>query len=67
MYVLGGSLGQNGFKRGTKTRLSTSEEVQVGYEESFLLRKSGAAVAQVAQEVVQSPPWRCSRTVWMWH
>jgi len=46
MYVLGGSLGQNGFKRGTKTRLSTSEEVQVGYEESFLLRKSGAAVAQ---------------------
>ena len=30
-------------------------EVQVGYEEEFLLRESSEAVAQLPREVVQSP------------
>ena len=32
-----------------------SGEVQVGYLEKFLLRKSSEAVAQLLREVVQSP------------
>ena len=30
------------------------EEIQVGYQETFLLRKSGEALAQLPWEVVQS-------------
>ena len=32
-----------------------AREIQAGYEEIFLLRKSGEAVAQAAQGVVGSP------------
>lgn len=51
-------------------------EVQVGYEERFLLNSSGEAVAQAARggRVVTVPggvqePWRCSTEgcgVWAW-
>ena len=32
-----------------------SGEVQFGYEETFLFRKSGSTVAQLPRKVVQSP------------
>ena len=38
-----------------KISLVAPGDVQVGYYEKGLLRKSGEAVAQAAQEVVESP------------
>ena len=43
-------------------------EAQVGYEEQFLpFRKSGAAVAQLHREVMESPSLKVSRSCGMWH
>jgi len=46
---------------------STNAAIQVGYEEKFLLQKSGEALAQAAQGGGGHHPWRCSRIVEMWH
>lgn len=42
-------------------------EVQVRYQEKFLLRKSSDAVAQLPRELGVQCPWRCLRTMEMWH
>jgi len=44
-----------------------TREGQVGYWEQFLHPKSGQALTQLPRGWGNSHPWRCSRTMWMWH
>ena len=42
-------------------------EGQVGYWETFILRKSGQVLAQLRRDWGGQHPWRCSMPMGMWH
>ncbi|TRZ06731.1 hypothetical protein HGM15179_020376 [Zosterops borbonicus] len=42
------------------------EEVQVGHQEEFLPWKNGWALEGSPREVVESPPWKCSKIKQIW-